>query len=53
LGLPVRFVGFDWPAAPNQPPQMLEDYQFVNLRVNTGLTNLDFDPANPAYAYKK
>jgi len=53
LGLPVRFVGFDWPSAPGQPPQMLEDYQFVNLRLNTGLTNLDFDPANPAYAYKK
>ncbi len=53
LGLPVRFMGYDWPVRPGAQAELLEDYQFVNLRVNTGLTNMDFDPANPAYAYKK
>lgn len=52
LGLPVRFVGYDWPKRAGDAPILVEDYQFRNLRVNVGLTNQDFDPANPAYAYK-
>lgn len=53
LGLPVRFVGYDWPKRDGDSPLLVEDYQFRNLKVNIGLTNIDFDPANPAYAYKK
>ncbi len=31
--------------------KLWEEYRFKNLRVNVGLTNLDFDPENPDYDY--
>ncbi|MFM1802480.1 MAG: hypothetical protein RJA81_1832 [Planctomycetota bacterium] len=51
-GFPIRFVGYDWPSKQGEQPVLVEDYQFRNLKVNVGLTNFDFDPKNPAYAYK-
>lgn len=53
LNLPVRFTGFEWPTRKGEAPQVVEDYQFQNLKVNVGLTEKDFDPANPSYAYKR
>lgn len=43
LGTLSRIVAFD------RDGQLLEDYAFTNLRPNAGLTDLDFDPANPKY----
>ena len=53
LKIPVRFTGFDWPARKGDTPPIVEDYQFQNLKVNVGLSDRDFDPANPAYSYKR
>jgi hypothetical protein len=36
---------FDW------KNQMVEDYRFLNLRLNVGLTERDFDPKNPEYNF--
>jgi len=31
--------------------RLLESYELSNVRLNTGMTNKDFDPANPAYGF--
>lgn len=48
--LPVRFEAYDWPDATGQPP-LLEEYTYLDLKLNVGLTDRDFDPANPAYGF--
>lgn len=51
LNLPVRYAAYDWPASPGGAPVLMEEYTYVNIDVNTGLKDLDFDPSNPAYHY--
>jgi hypothetical protein len=53
LNLPVRFVCWDWPQSPNAKPKLLEEYTYVNLKLNVGLTDKDFDPSNPDYDYRQ
>jgi hypothetical protein len=50
-GLPIRFEGFDWPKHPGAAPDLVEEYTYLDLRVNVGLTEHDFDPANRAYSF--
>ena len=50
-GVPIRLEGYDWPKRPGGAPELVEEYSFAHLRTNLGLTDRDFDPANPAYAY--
>lgn len=49
--LPIRVENYGFPIAPNQPPQLLEEYTYQNIRVNIGLTDLDFDRRNPKYGF--
>ncbi len=49
LQIPVRYNAYIWPKAPGEAPQLEESYTYVNLKVNNGYTDLDFDPENPAY----
>jgi hypothetical protein len=51
LNLPVRFVAYDWPQGPGAAPQLLEEYTYYNVKVNVGLTDLDFNPKNPRYKF--
>ena len=50
-GLPIRFEAFDWPKHPGAPGELAEEYTYHNLRVNVGLRDIDFDPANPQYTF--
>jgi outer membrane lipoprotein-sorting protein len=36
---------YDW------KDQLIEDYRFLNLRLNVGLTDMDFSPKNPEYGF--
>jgi hypothetical protein len=45
MHLPVAFNAHGWRG------EFLEEYRFEKLEVNVGLTDVDFDPANPAYRY--
>jgi hypothetical protein len=49
--LPIRFACYDWPAEESNEPVMLEEYTYLNIKLNVGLTDGDFDPDNPAYGY--
>ena len=44
--LPVRTEAYLWDG------RLLSDYRYTDLNLNPGLTDTDFDPDNPAYAYR-
>lgn len=51
---PVDIMSYDWPTEGHQGPLLLaEHYSYENLRLDASLTALDFDPANPAYAFHR
>lgn len=51
LQVPVRYAAYDWPATAGGEPELMEEYTYLNLELNVGLTDLDFDPKNPGYDY--
>jgi hypothetical protein len=50
-GLPIRFEAYDWPAARGVAPELVEEYTFQDLKLNVGLHDRDFDPANAQYSF--
>jgi outer membrane lipoprotein-sorting protein len=53
LNLPIRYESSDWPKTPGGPPELVEEYTYLNLKLNNGFTDADFDINNPAYNFKK
>ena len=53
LNIPIRFEAYDWPKAEGGQPLLLEEYTYVNVKTNVGLTDADFDPRNPNYKFYK
>lgn len=51
LRLPIRYAAFDWPAVSGGEAPPLEEYSYMHLKTNVGLTDLDFDTSNPAYSF--
>ncbi len=51
LNLPVRYESYDWPKQPGGEPELIEEYTYLNLKLNNGFTDLDFDPKNPNYNF--
>ncbi|WP_231598456.1 DUF1571 domain-containing protein [Crateriforma conspicua] len=51
LKVPVRYVAYDWPRRAGDPLQVIEEYTYLNLKTNVGLTDADFDPRNQAYSF--
>ncbi len=52
LNVPIRYEAYDWPREPGGPPVLLEEYTYVNLKLNNGFTDQDFDPKNPNYQFQ-
>lgn len=50
LKMPIRYSAHVWPEDGGKP-QLLEEYTFLNLKLNQGFTDADFDPSNPAYKF--
>ena len=50
-GLPVRFEAYDWPETKGGTSNLLEEYVYIDLTLNVGLTERDFDPNNPSYSF--
>ena len=53
LQVPVRYAAYDWPTSAGGEPQVIEEYTYQNIKVNVGLTDADFDQANPDYAFHR
>ena len=53
LEMPVRFEAFLWPNKKGGKPVLVEQYTYVNIKLNNGFTDADFDPKNPQYKFVK
>ncbi len=52
LNLPIRYESYDWPKEKGGPPELLEEYTYLNLKLNNGFTDADFDVKNPNYKFR-
>jgi hypothetical protein len=52
LKLPVRYEAYGWPTKPEDPPPLLEEYTYIDLKLNNGFTDKDFSIENPAYHFR-
>ena len=52
LKIPIRYAGYGWPKTEGGKPILEEEYTYLKVKLNVGLTDKDFDPKNPEYAYK-
>ena len=52
--LPVQISNYDWPE-PDRPDELplAEEYAYRDLDLDADLGHLDFDPANPEYAFQR
>ncbi len=51
IGLPIHFEAFDWPVGSDAEPPLVEEYSYNDLKLNVGLTEIDFDVSNSTYAF--
>jgi hypothetical protein len=52
--LPVKITSYDWPKDGQAGDlKLAEEYFYDELKLDAPLTDLDFDPANPAYDFKR
>lgn len=57
-GLPIRYSAWGWPDSTElsdgslAEAPLLESYTYLDIRTNVGLTESDFDPANPEYRFR-
>jgi hypothetical protein len=52
LGIPIRYAAWDWPQKAGGKPPLLEEYTYLNMKVNVGLTDADFDKKNNGYNFR-
>lgn len=52
LQIPIRFASYDWPIN-GSAPQLMEEYTYINVKLNVGLTDQDFSISNTAYNFAK
>jgi hypothetical protein len=47
LRVPIRYAAYLWPAKAGEEAPLEEAYTYINLKLNNGFTDADFDPSNP------
>ena len=52
LNLPIRYESYDWPKEQGGTPELIEEYTYLNLKLNNGFTDADFDIKNPNYKFR-
>jgi outer membrane lipoprotein-sorting protein len=52
LNIPVRYEAHNWPKETGGPPELIEEYTYLDLKLNNGFTDADFDIQNPNYQFK-
>jgi len=53
LQLPIRFVVYDWPQDGAGAPPLIEEFTVLDVKLNVGLTDADFDYRNETYSFSK
>ncbi len=51
LELPIRYEAHDWPPSPGEMPSLIEEYTYLNLKLNQGLGDADFAIDNAEYCF--
>ena len=51
LGVPVRYAAWTWPEKEGDDPLLLEEYTYLNVKLNVGLSDEDFDPDHRNYDF--
>lgn len=51
LQIPIRYASYGWPEKEGAQPGVLEEYTYLNLKLNVGLVDGDFDHNNPNYKF--
>ena len=51
LHLPIRYIAYDWPKGSEKNLEVIEEYNYANLKLNVGLSDADFDPNNASYNF--
>lgn len=51
LNLPIRYEAYGWPSQPGGKPVLEEEYTYLNVKLNNGFTDADFDIRNPNYQF--
>jgi hypothetical protein len=49
--IPIRYEAYDWPQEQGGQPVLMEEYTYMNVKINNGFTDADFDPKNTAYKF--
>jgi hypothetical protein len=51
--VPIRYEAYDWPQnnEAGGQPVLLEEYTYMNMKINNGFTDADFDPKNTGYKF--
>ncbi|NOX55736.1 MAG: DUF1571 domain-containing protein [Planctomycetes bacterium] len=49
--LPIRVEQYAFPRRARQKPMLVEEYTYMDIRTNVGLTDHDFETSNPAYDF--
>ena len=50
--MPIRYESWSWPTTADGPPVLEEEYTYLRVATNVGLTDIDFDISNPAYNFR-
>jgi hypothetical protein len=53
LNLPSRYESYDWPRSAGGPPELIEEYTFLDLKLNRGFTDHDFSINNSEYRFRR
>ena len=51
LNIPIRYEAYDWPEKEGGEPIRTEEYTYLELKLNNGFTDADFDVRNPNYQF--
>lgn len=51
MNVPIRYEAFSWPTTPGGSPELIEEYTYLDLKLNVGFTDADFDIRNPNYQF--
>ncbi len=52
LKVPIRYVSWTWPKSAGAEPDVQDEYNYLKLQLNVGLTDQDFDSSNPEYRFQ-
>jgi hypothetical protein len=54
LNVPVRYEAYDWPETPGKKlgvEELIEEYTYVDIKINQNFTDADFSSDNPNYNF--